>query len=248
MQKQHMPVLGPRFWAALCLASIFGANTGDYFARDLGLGHIAGVPFLALAFAVVLVVERFDRLAHEAYYWLAIVLVRTAATNLADFFCGDLKLQRWWVMLALGAVLAIAVAVAGRSWQRTDDDNERDARTMVLRANAAYWFSMLLAGTMGTVMGDYFSHNLHLGDAWASVVLGVALAAFFAVGSRGLIWSVPFFWATIVMVRAAGTVVGDTLAGRMMLGLPISTALTGLVFVAMLFFWNGRQARLAGSR
>jgi uncharacterized membrane-anchored protein len=59
--------LGRRFWGALCLASIFGANMGDFFAHDLGLGHVKGLPFLAVAFAAVLIAERFDRLAHEAY-------------------------------------------------------------------------------------------------------------------------------------------------------------------------------------
>lgn len=47
MQPNHLPPLGPRYWSALCLASIFGANMGDLFARNLGLGHIAGLPFLA---------------------------------------------------------------------------------------------------------------------------------------------------------------------------------------------------------
>ena len=41
MHGRHLPALGPRFWTALCLASIFGANMGDFFARDIGLGHIA---------------------------------------------------------------------------------------------------------------------------------------------------------------------------------------------------------------
>ena len=47
LKQQHLPILGPRFWAALCLASIFGANVGDFFAHDLGLGHLGGLPFLA---------------------------------------------------------------------------------------------------------------------------------------------------------------------------------------------------------
>ena len=64
---------------------------GDFFARDLGLGHVDGLPFLALAFVVVLVGERFDRAVHQAYYWAAIIIARTAATNSADFLCGDMS-------------------------------------------------------------------------------------------------------------------------------------------------------------
>jgi uncharacterized membrane-anchored protein len=45
MQQIHLPMLGARYWAALCLASIFGANMGDFFARNLGLGHVAGLPY-----------------------------------------------------------------------------------------------------------------------------------------------------------------------------------------------------------
>jgi uncharacterized membrane-anchored protein len=97
---------------------------------------------------------------------------------------------------------------------------------------------MLLAGTLGTIMGDYFSHNLQLGDAVGAIVLTAILAAMFAAGSKGLIWSLPFYWATIVMVRAAGTDVGDFLAGRHMLGLALSTLLTGLAFVALLVVWR----------
>ena len=100
---------------------------------------------------------------------------------------------------------------------------------------------MLLAGALGTVMGDYVSHNLRLGDLMASAALGVPLALLFAVGSRGPIWSVPFFWVTVVTVRADGTVVGDWFAGRHMLGLPLSTALSGLVFVALLAAWKDRS-------
>jgi uncharacterized membrane-anchored protein len=72
---------------------------GDLFARNMGLGHVAGLPFLAIALAIVIIAERFDRIQHEIYYWFAIIIVRTAATNFADFAAGDLKLPRsgsWW--------------------------------------------------------------------------------------------------------------------------------------------------------
>lgn len=111
MKQQHVPLLDARFWAALCLASIFGANLGDFFAHNLGLGHASGLPLLAVAFALIQLSERYDRAAHEVYYWLAIVVVRTAAANLGDLFAGDLKLPRPWMMAILIVVLAITVAL-----------------------------------------------------------------------------------------------------------------------------------------
>jgi uncharacterized membrane-anchored protein len=244
MNERHVPLLNAKFWIALCIASIFGANLGDFFAHNMGLGHIAGLPFLAAAFALILVVERYDTGVHALYYWLAIVVIRTAATNIGDLLAGDLKLPRPWVMAGLTVLLAITVAVIHRRRQRTaaaapDLKRKRE----LLTADGLYWIGMLLAGALGTVLGDYVSHNLRLGDLVASVALGVPLAVLFIVGSRGPIWWVPFFWLTVVTVRADGTVVGDWFAGHTMLGLPLSTAVTGLVLVAFLLVWRDRPLR-----
>src|ERR1700730_6499213 len=120
MQYGHVPALGLRYWVALCVASIFGANSGDFFAHNVGLGHVAGLPFLAIALAAVLLVERIDHSIHQAYYWTAIVIVRTAATNFADFFSVDLRLAKIWVMLALTVLLALALWASWRFlWART---------------------------------------------------------------------------------------------------------------------------------
>jgi uncharacterized membrane-anchored protein len=52
----------------------------------------------------------------------------------------------------------------------------------------------------------------------------------------------PFYWLTVVMVRAAGTAVGDLVSGRNMLGLPLSTFVTGMLFAALLVIWKQRRA------
>jgi uncharacterized membrane-anchored protein len=236
MKPIHLPALGPRYWTALCIASIFGANMGDFFAHDLGLGHVAGLPFLAAALAIVMVAERFDGWRHQVYYWCAIIIVRTAATNFADFAAGDLKLPRLWIMVALALLLAASVWLSWRLvWQRraskTDD---------VLCADLGYWLCMFLAGTLGTVIGDYSSHNLKLGDVGASMLLSPLVALLFLSGRNGRLLFLPLYWTTVVAIRAAGTAVGDTLAGRHMLGLPLSTAVTGVVFVALLVVWRER--------
>ena len=235
MQQIHLPTIGARYWAALCLASIFGANMGDFFARNLGLGHIAGLPFLALALAIVLLAERFDRSVHQVYYWIAIIIVRTGATNFADFACGDMKLPRVLVMAGLAAVLIAAVLASWQfAWRKQSGRNNAS----VLRADLGYWISMFIAGTLGTVIGDYCSHDLHLGDAGASLLLVPILALLFVIARNGLLRSLPYYWLTIVAVRAAGTTVGDLVAGRNMLGLPLATLTTGILFVALLAVWK----------
>ena len=237
MQQIHLPTLGARYWTALCLASIFGANMGDFFAHDLGLGHVAGLPILALALLIVVVSERFDRTIHQAYYWTAIIIVRTAATNFADFACGDMKLPRLLVMAGLAVLLAAALFASWQFVWRRQPQKAGDGGS-VLRTDAGYWISMFIAGTLGTVIGDYCSHNLQLGHAWASLLLGSILAALFVTARDGLLRSLWYYWLMIAAVRAAGTVVGDLLGGRHMLGLPTSTLVTGILFVAQLTVWK----------
>lgn len=241
MQQIHLPTLGARYWTALCLASIFGANMGDFFAHNLGLGHVAGLPFLALALVIVLVGERFDRIAHQAYYWIAIIIVRTAATNFADFACGDMKLPRLLVMAGLAVLLVSALFASWQLvWRR--QLQKAGGGGSVLRADAGYWTSMFIAGTLGTVIGDYCSHNLQLGDAWSALLLSSILTALFLTARDGLLRSLWYYWLTIVAVRAAGTVAGDFLAGRQVLGLATSTLVTGILFVALLTLWKEPEA------
>jgi uncharacterized membrane-anchored protein len=193
------------------------------------------LPFLALALAIVLVRERFDRSVHQIYYWTAIIIVRTGATNFADFACGDMKLPRLLVIGGLTASLVVSLLASWQfawRWKSTEDlDN-------VLRADLGYWISMFIAGTLGTVIGDYCSHDLHLADGGASLLLVPILALLFINTRNGLVRSLPYYWLTIVMVRAAGTAVGDFVAGRTMLGLPLGTLVTGTLFVALLILWK----------
>jgi uncharacterized membrane-anchored protein len=233
MKNEHVPELNRRFWGLLCVASVFGANLGDYFAHDVGLGHIRGLPFLAVALAAVFVAERFDRAAHEVWCWLAIILIRAAATNIADFLSTDLRLPRLISSVVLAAGLAVLVALVAR--------RVRSASGESLHADAPYWVGMLLAGVLGTVIGDYLSHDLHLGNARGGLILSTLLAAMFAIGARGAIWRPALFWAAIVAVRAAGTCIGDYFAARPELGIAWSTVMTGIAFVLVFVLWRERS-------
>ena len=86
-----------------------GANAGDFFAHILGLGHALGLLPLAILFGIVLWGEARAKLPSEVWYWLAIIVLRTGATNLADLMTHD------W---ALGSPLTVAALtvflIAGR--------------------------------------------------------------------------------------------------------------------------------------
>jgi hypothetical protein len=43
MRSRDAPTLGARYWTAISLASVFGANWGDFGSHDLHLGHLLGL-------------------------------------------------------------------------------------------------------------------------------------------------------------------------------------------------------------
>jgi uncharacterized membrane-anchored protein len=98
---------------------------------------------------------------------------------------------------------------------------------------------MLVAGTLGTVIGDMASFDMGLGTARASIILGCLLGLAVFVGRIGLFANLWFYWLAVVTVRAAGTSFSDYLAHEVF-GLPLSTLVTGTVFVATLLLWRER--------
>lgn len=233
MRLEHLPDISPRFWIALSLASVLGANLGDLFAHDFGLGHLSGLPYLAAIFAVTMLTERFIRGPTEAFYWVAIVTLRTAATNLADLGSHDWKLDDLLLAGLLGVVLAAATAVSTR-------DGRAFFASSKPRADGLYWFTMLTAGTFGTALGDGSAGALTLGGStllWL-VVWAAALTATLRLRPT----SAAGYWGMVCVVRTVGTNLGDWLAGRggLHLGLPLSATLSAILFAGALALWPSR--------
>ncbi len=240
MQARHIPTINARYWAAIALASVFGTNLGDLYAHDSGLGLIGGVPILVALFLLVYVAERFDRLGHEAYYWLCIIIMRTGATNIADFMAGrrGWAIDRWLLSVVLGLAMAGLAVWAARDDHRIKGPN---AAKTVPDTDPRYWVTMLLAGVFGTVLGDALQHLFGQGQAAAglAVVLALALVAY----GSGVLTSVLGYWLVVAVARTAGTAIGDWGAESdiLKLGLPLCTLLTGIAFAAVLLLWRSRR-------
>ena len=209
MRAQNLPTINARYWCAIAVASMAGANTGDFAARYLHLGHTGGLLPLALVFVAIVWAETRSRRATEAYYWLAIIVLRTGATNLADLATHDLHLGYPLTLAALAAVIiAILLFVC---WRDGAAPASADGRKLPA-TDSAYWLAMLTAGTLGTAGGDFTADELGLGVGYGSLVLlAVFLIVLFGavrIGKMSLFW----YWAAIVAARTAGTTMGDFLA------------------------------------
>ena len=247
MQVKNLPSITPRYWTAILVASMCGANTGDFLSHNLHLGHTRGLPPLAALFLMVLWAERRARVATEAYYWLAIIVLRTAATNLADLGTHDLKLGYGAIESGL-TVLLIAILLFDRGPRPSTSSSAplNIARRPGLPAtDTSYWFAMLTAGTLGTATGDFVAGavGLGLGLGLGSVMLMTVFGLVLLVSWRFGEMSKPWYWASIVAARTAGTTMGDLLASRhgLDLGLPLSTTITGAMLAAVVILWPHRN-------
>lgn len=230
---RNLPRINASYWLTLVAASIFGTNTGDFVAGYLHLGHLAGLPCMALVFGAILLLARWARHSQALYFWAAIITMRTAATNVGDAF-HDFHVP-YSISIAVVLVLfAASVLFYGRVSARADQQG-------AVRVDSAYWVCMMLAGILGTIGGDFASFRIGLTPPGAACVFGVLIAAsFWWFGKTAALLNPVPYWATVALIRTGGTAAGDALAD--VLRLALSTALTGFVFVGLVLYFYALQS------
>jgi uncharacterized membrane-anchored protein len=238
MQTRHVPTINGRYWAGIALASVFGTNMGDLYAHDSGLGLLGGLPILIILFLAIYALERFDKRTHDAWYWLCIVIMRTGATNIADYMAGRRGMHIDRITLSVG----FAVLLAALAWWlgRTDRRSDGALKT-VPTTDPGYWVTMLTAGVFGTVFGDLCEHLAN--EDIAAVGLGILLVVTLIAYRKFFVSALAAYWFVVAVARTTGTAIGDWLAESPIinLGLPLSTTISGLTLAAVLILWPGRS-------
>ncbi len=227
MRPRNVPEGGLKYWLALSAASVLGCNTGDLFAG--AFGFLDGLPLLTAGLGAALWMEKRAGGPTQAFYWTAIILVRTAATNLADF-TGQ--------ALGAGAFAVLAVLLGLTFLKRDGAMRGADALPSV---GAMYWLRMLIAGTLGTALGDFSAFMSGLGPVMASAILFGGVAALILARRFGMLGATLSFWATVIAIRAAGTALGDLAAHD--IGLVSSAAFALTVLLGVLFFKSAKPSQ-----
>ena len=229
----RMPRIDATYWLALVAASTFGTNTGDFVAKYLHLGHLAGLPYMGLLFAAIVLSAKWARRGHALYFWAAIITLRTAATNVADAF------QDFHIAYHVSVPLVLTLFAASvLFYKRGARASAGDANPPV---NSAYWVAMMLAGILGTVAGDFASFRIGLTPPLTAAAFGALILVSIAwFNRRGTLAHPVPYWTTVALIRTGGTGAGDAVA--IALGLALSTALTGLAFAALVIYSCGKQS------
>jgi uncharacterized membrane-anchored protein len=233
MPFKNVPAIGPRYWTSIVAASLCGANIGDSASDGLGLSNAAGFAVFAVAFATIVSINQRSRSGHESLFWIAIIIVRAAATNIADLAIGHFHLSYLTTAAGLTGLLMVVLAIVSASSAETVD--------RVSRSGFGYWTAMLIAGTLGTVLGDGIGHAISpvtVGVPISACVAAVTVALAFAYRAINGITAAetPSYWAAIVAIRALGTNLADIAA--YLLSLPLSIVLSGVVLTGILTAWQ----------
>jgi uncharacterized membrane-anchored protein len=216
-------VITHSYWLAMLAASAFGTNLGDLWAGTLFHGLVISLgSLLALCLSAVWLHRR-AAARTEAGYWLAIVGMRAAATNLADILTHDLALG-----YVLSSVLLAGLTLFAARYTHPDVSGSP-------RVGNSYWIAMFVAGVFGTVAGDLIHHTV--GMLTASAVLCLTLAGLILLREARAPGSMSLFWLIVMAERCAGTAIGDSLASHraLGLGLPIASLCSGILTIASLW-------------
>lgn len=224
------PVLRLRYWMGIAMASVFGADVGDFISRNLHLGHWRGVAPLALMLWGVLHARRRRWIGSEAGYWLAVIIVRAGATNLADLADHDFDMNFYVLSVVLGVAFMASVLWKAPYAPRVEGDAPGLPAT-----GGSYWLSLFLAGAVGTVFGDEASDQLRM--LTATVSLSAVFVGLLLVRKTRPMQGKAGYWSMILAARTAGTSAGDLIADKTVLGLSGSTAVIGLLMLTVLWLW-----------
>jgi uncharacterized membrane-anchored protein len=253
MRTRNLPTIDAGYWAAIVAASICGTITGDLAAGPLGMGHVRGLVPLGAIFLVIIWIEKMVNWTTVAFYWLAIIVLRTMATNIADFATHDLKLSYAVFVLLLIVFMGVMI------WA----DRFRTDTTVKLTAASgaglpttdwSYWTVMLTAGVLGTALGDWLA-DAGLGVYWASLIgMPFFVAAVWAAYQLGL--SKPWYWIAIASCRTWGTDIGDMVIALFRyegasrpVALWAGTVVSAVLLASVIYFWTERDTatRIAAS-
>jgi uncharacterized membrane-anchored protein len=229
-REQKAPLLRLRYWAGIALASVFGADVGDFISHYLHLGHWRGVVPLILLFWGVIKARRRGWIGWETGYWIAVIIVRAGATNLADLVDHDLDVNTYLLSGVLFALFAISAL-----WPVKADATATVSVQGLPDTSGNYWLALFFAGALGTVLGDAMSDQFGL--LVSSLALTCGFIGLLLFRNTRALGGKPGYWAMILAARTAGTSVGDLIADKTFLGLAGSTFTIGFMMLLTLWLW-----------
>lgn len=245
--------VNPVYWATVLAACSIGETCADLVSHELGFGYVYASTIFIATFAVLAAIERKVRIRSESRYWVAIALMSTTGTALADLFTRTLKLGYAGTSLVLSALFCGVLIgwsrIKGRRLVRRADVLDPPLPHVAVHlehtdlpdTDAGYWVAIMIASTLGTSLGDFVSNVLNVGFGGGTVLLGSLLGAVLLAEHLATSSNVARYWAALVMTSTIGATSGDYLTKDDGLGLPFAWVIAVQVAVFVALILQGRS-------
>jgi uncharacterized membrane-anchored protein len=164
------------YWATIIASTTAGTTMADFVTRSMGIGYSGGsLLLLGCVLGSLFVwhqalgsvsVNSVHEPKAELFYWVTITFSQTLGTALGDWIA-DGPLGYLGSAVIFGALLAVIAALYFRT---------------AISHIALFWAAFILTRPLGAVVGDFLDKphtkgGMELSRVWATLVLGIAIAA-----------------------------------------------------------------------
>ncbi len=239
---KKVPEITALFWLIKIFATTFGETSGDALSMSLNLGYLLSTFIFAGIFIGMLYFQIQSKAYKPYLYWATIIASTTVGTTLADFVDRSLGIGYLGGSLLLLSLVLISLF----SWYRVEGSINPSVVNLP-RTQIFYWLTITFSQTLGTALGDWTSDSAGLGYSggiwlFGGLIILMALLYFFSQVSTTIL-----FWATFVLTRPLGAVVGDFLDKPISSGgLDLSRFMASFVLllaIVICVYWSTRNDR-----
>ncbi|GJI90847.1 COG4705 family protein [Duganella hordei] len=194
------------FWVIKILSTTVGETGADYLAVNAGLGTAVTGGITAALLATALAAQLYSRRFAPWLYWLCVVLLSVAGTQITDALTDGLGVSLY---LSTG-VFAVLLALLFAAWHLCEHTLSI-ATINTARRERFYWAAILLTFALGTAAGDLATEELGLGFRLGAITFGALIAIIYAAQCNGAN-PVLTFWLAYILTRPLGASLGDLLS------------------------------------
>ncbi len=105
--SSSLPSVDLRYWLGILTSSVLGTAMGDYLEPLLSGSGYASLMLVPL-FALTVIIKQKAKLGNEVFYWIPLVLARTAGTAVGDYLAGSEGLGFGAGMVSVCTAIALA--------------------------------------------------------------------------------------------------------------------------------------------
>jgi uncharacterized membrane-anchored protein len=225
------------FWIIKIAATTLGETGGDAVSMSMNLGYLVGTGIFAAIFLVAVLAQIKTKGFHPFLYWSTIIATTTVGTTMADFADRSLGIGYVGGSSLLFILLMASLAI----WYRTLGSVSVNTVSSP-KAEMFYWVTIMFSQTLGTALGDLTANTAGLGYEGAALLFSAMLLVIVVAYYRTKISHTVLFWATFILTRPLGAVVGDFLdkpisdGGLALSRYSASMALFGFILICLLLF------------